>query len=168
MLLALATALAASPAMALTAPNVVPIDSDLLTAGQPTRESLADLKNEGVQAVIYLAPSSVNDAIKEEPEILRRQEIQFIHIPIPFDGPTATHVEAVAAALDKLKGRKTLVHCQVNMRASTMVFLYRVLHRHEDPAKAYEAVTRVWVPAGPWKLLVKEQLSSHSVKFQPY
>ena len=115
---------AAAHAFALTAPNVVAISDRLVTAGQPSREALAALSAEAFQAVIYLAPSTVFDAVKDEPEIVARQGIEFVHIPIPFGAPTAAHADALAAALDRLKGKKVLVHCQVNMRASTLVFLY--------------------------------------------
>ena len=157
-----------SPAHALNAPNVVIIDRSIVTSGQPTAESLATLRAEGFEAVIYLAPASVADAVKEEPTILARQGIEFVHVPIPFTAPTESHFDAVSAALDRLKGKKILVHCQVNMRASTMVFLYRVLHRKEAPAAAYDAVTQVWTPQGPWKQLAQGLLDKGGVKFELY
>lgn len=116
-----------------------------MTSGQPTRESLAALKSEGFDAVIYLAPSDVVDAIADEGEILQAQGIEFVHVPIRFRAPAPADVEQVARVLDRLDGRKVLVHCQVNMRASSVVFLYRAAYRGVDPAKAYESVTRVWV-----------------------
>jgi protein tyrosine phosphatase (PTP) superfamily phosphohydrolase (DUF442 family) len=157
-----------SPAHALNAPNVVIIDRGIVTSGQPTAESLATLRAEGFEAVIYLAPASVGDAVKEEPTILARQGIEFVHVPIPFTAPTESHFDAVSAALDRLKGKKILIHCQVNMRASTMVFLYRVLHRKEAPAAAYDAVTQVWTPQGPWKQLAQGLLDKGGVKFELY
>lgn len=157
-----------TPARALNAPNVVIIDGSIFTSGQPTAESLATLRAEGFEAVIYLAPASVSDAVKEEPAILARQGIEFIHVPIPFATPAESHFDAVSAALDRFKGKKILVHCQVNMRASTMVFLYRVLHRKEAPAAAYDSVTQVWTPQGPWKQLAQGLLDKGGVKFELY
>lgn len=154
-------------AVTLDAPNPVEISPALMTSGQPSRQALSDLKNLGVQAVIYLAPSSVPDAVKDEPELLKRQGIDFIHIPIPFGAPKEEHFVAVTEALTRLAGKKILVHCQVNMRASTMVFLHRVIILKEDPAQAYEAVSRVWSPQGPWRALVIEQLNKHQIAFQP-
>ena len=54
------------------------------------------------------------------------------------------------------------------MRASTMVFLYRVLHRKERPAAAYDSVTQVWTPQGPWKQLAQGLLEKGGVKFELY
>ena len=50
--------------------------------------------------------------------------------------------------------RKVLVHCQINMRASSLVFLHRTIALKEDPRVAYEAVTAVWSPRGPWRALI--------------
>lgn len=152
----------------LEAPNVVPIDERLVTAGQPGPRALAALGSQGFEAVIYLAPASVPDAVQDEPALLARQGIRFVHIPIPFDAPDASHLEALATALQGLAAQKVLVHCQVNMRASTMVFLYRVLHRREDPARAYEAVARVWSPNRTWRRFVVQQLALKGIAFEPY
>jgi len=161
-------ALYALEAHALSAPNIVPVSDRLVTSGQPTRDSLAALSAEGFQAVVYLAPSTVADAIRDEPDLLAKQGIEFVHIPIPFNAPTVEHAESIAAALERLKDKKTLVHCQVNMRASTMVFLYRATRLHENPSLAYESVSRVWEPSGPWKRLIQEQLSKYGIKFEPF
>lgn len=169
LILALALLLAGSPACALEldAPNPVQVSPSLITSGQPSPAALAGLARLGIQAVVYLAPSSVPDVVKDEPELLRRQGIEFIHLPIPFGAPKEEHFAAVTSALSRLKDKKVLVHCQVNMRASTMVFLHRVITLHEEPAAAYEAVSRVWSPEGPWKDLVLALLRKNGVNFQP-
>jgi protein tyrosine phosphatase (PTP) superfamily phosphohydrolase (DUF442 family) len=152
----------------LAAPNVVPISPKLVTSGQPSAEALAGLGQQGFQAVVYLAPLTLPDAVKDEPEILARQHIEFVNIPIPFGKPTAQDFEQVAATLDRWKDRKVLVHCEVNMRASSMVFLYRTLRLKEKPELAYEAVEKVWSPRGVWRELIVAQLKSKGIDFEPY
>jgi protein tyrosine phosphatase (PTP) superfamily phosphohydrolase (DUF442 family) len=159
---------ASTVAMPLEAPNVVVISQNLVTSGQPTAEALAGLSAQGFKAVIYLAPTSVPDAIKIEPEIIARQGLEFVHIPIPFGAPTEAHFVSLSAALHRLQDEKVLVHCQVNMRASTMVFLYRAIKNKENPAIAWESVTRVWSPEGPWKRLALTQLAKYGIKFDPF
>jgi protein tyrosine phosphatase (PTP) superfamily phosphohydrolase (DUF442 family) len=105
--------------------------------------------------------------VKDEPELLKQRGIEFVHIPIPFMEPTQEHVVAITRTLQRLKDKKVLVHCQVNLRASVMVFLYRVITLREAPTHAYEAVSRVWSPEGPWRTLVVEQLKKHGINFQP-
>jgi protein tyrosine phosphatase (PTP) superfamily phosphohydrolase (DUF442 family) len=150
------------------APNLVPITPKLVTSGQPSAEALAGLGQQGFQAVVYLAPLTLPDAVKDEPEILARQHIEFVNIPIAFGKPTAQDFEQVAATLDRWKDRKVLVHCEVNMRASSMVFLYRTLRLKEKPEVAYEAVEKVWSPRGVWRELIVTQLKSKGIDFEPY
>ncbi len=152
----------------LDAPNVVTIAPLLVTSGQPSPAALAGLGRLGFEAVIYLAPSTVPDAVANEPDLLAKQCIEFVHIPIPFSSPEESHFLAVSAALKRLQPKKVLVHCQVNMRASSIVFLHRVLIGHENPELAYEAVAQVWSPVGAWRELLRTQLRKHNVNFQPY
>jgi hypothetical protein len=85
-------ALAQRPALA---PNVVDISPRLVTSGQPSAESLANLKALGFEAVIYLAPPTVQDAVRDEPLIVTRQGLTFINIPIRFDHPTEADFDDV-------------------------------------------------------------------------
>jgi protein tyrosine phosphatase (PTP) superfamily phosphohydrolase (DUF442 family) len=159
-----------APAQAaeLSAPNIVPITPQLVTAGQPSKASLAALGELGFDADIYLAPPSVPDAVRDEGAIVGSQGLVFVNIPIRFGNPTEQDYELVAGALNALRGKKVLVHCQVNMRASSMVFLYRVLAGKEDPEHAYQDVARVWTPDGKWKEFIVMMLRKHGIAFEPY
>jgi len=150
----------------LAAPNVVEISPHLVTSGQPSAEALAGLKAQGFDAVIYLAPPTVQDAVRDEALIVGRQGLVFVNIPIRFDQPTEADYESFAAVLAALGKRKVLVHCQVNMRASSLVFLYRTIVLKEPPRVAYESVSRVWTPEGPWRRLIEAQLRKHGVAFE--
>ena len=154
-------------AATLDAPNVVQVSPRLVTSGQPSAGTLADLKAQGFEAVIYLAPPTVHDAVRDEPEIVRRQGLVFINIPIRFDNPTTADFDAFASALSGLRERKVLVHCQINLRASTMVFLYRAIVLKEDPRLAYELVEKVWSPTVAWRRLMDELLAKHGIDFHP-
>jgi protein tyrosine phosphatase (PTP) superfamily phosphohydrolase (DUF442 family) len=169
LLLAAGSACAATAeATALSAPNVVAITPRLVTSGQPPAKTLAALASQGFQAVIYLAPPTVHDAVRDEAVIVGRQGLVFANIPIRFDDPTERDYEAFAAMLGGLADRKVLVHCQINMRASSLVFLYRVIALKENPDHAYEAVARIWSPDGVWKRFIVTMLRKHGVGFEPY
>lgn len=152
----------------LEAPNEVVIDSRWVSAGQPTRAGLLRLKSLGFERVLYLAPFSVGDAIAEEPSLVRAQGLRFDHVPIPWAAPDLSHVDAVFAVLDDWPASgKGLVHCQVNMRASVLVFLHRVLVRGHDPEQAWTAVSKVWTPEGRWRALVDAALERGGIRFEP-
>ena len=50
----------------LVAPNIVTISPRLVTSGQPNAASLSRLYEQGFDAVIYLAPPTVADAVAGE------------------------------------------------------------------------------------------------------
>jgi protein tyrosine phosphatase (PTP) superfamily phosphohydrolase (DUF442 family) len=105
------------------APNVVAISERLVTSGQPTPESLANLSKQRFQAVIYLAPPSVPDAVANEPEVVRSQGLAFVNIPIQWSKPTEADFQSFVVAMKRFQGKKILVHCQANLRASAMTFM---------------------------------------------
>jgi protein tyrosine phosphatase (PTP) superfamily phosphohydrolase (DUF442 family) len=152
----------------LDAPNIVPISASLTTSGQPSAGALAQLGALGVGGVIYLAPESVASAVAGEADILARQGVRYVNIPIPFDHPTQADFEAFRSAMARLADRPVWVHCQINLRASSMVFLHRVIVGHEPPELAYEAVVKVWSPDGPWHRFIVDTLRQHGVAFEPY
>ena len=123
---------------------------------------------QGFGAVINLSPLTGSDAVPGEAELIRKQGLEFVHIPIKFGNPTETDVRSFVGALNRQTDKKILVHCQVNMRASSMTFLYRVIIGREKPEQAYESVARVWSPKGPWKRLFAAQLKKAGIAFEPY
>lgn len=149
-------------------PNVVLISANLVNSGQPTAGALAKLKEQGFDAVIYLAPTTVSDAVADEKNIVEKQGLIWVNIPIQFQQPRAADFEQFVATVKSMAGKKILVHCQVNMRASSMVFLYRTIVNQESPEKAYEAVSKIWSPSGVWKELIVAQLAQHQIRFQLY
>lgn len=161
-----AAALAHAQGSGLAAPNVVEISPRLVTSGQPSAAALGQLKALGFDAVIYLAPPTVADAVRDEQLIVTRQGLVFINIPIRFDHPTEADFDTFARVLGALAGRKVLVHCQINLRASALVFLYRSVVLKEPPQQAQEAMARVWSPDGPWRALLQGQLRKHGVAYE--
>jgi protein tyrosine phosphatase (PTP) superfamily phosphohydrolase (DUF442 family) len=150
------------------APNVVPISARLFTSGQPNLDTLSNLSRQGFEALIYLAPPTSSDAVPGEADIIRGQGMEFVNIPIQFGNPTQADFDAFVEAMNQFRNRKLLVHCQVNMRASSMTFLYRVIVGREKPELAYESVARVWSPNGPWKQLITDQLKIANIAFELY
>jgi protein tyrosine phosphatase (PTP) superfamily phosphohydrolase (DUF442 family) len=117
----------------LAAPSVVEISPRLVTAGQPSAEALAGLGAQGFEVDTSLAPPTVGNAVKDEAVIVGKQSLVFINIPISFSNPTEKDFETFAGVMKSFCNRKVLVHCQVDLRASSMVFLDRVVESKEGP-----------------------------------
>jgi uncharacterized protein (TIGR01244 family) len=151
-----------------SAPNIVRINPKLITSGQPTAAALKSLKQQGIETVIYLVPSNTNGEVPEEAALLRQQGINYIHIPIPFGAPTEKHYMAFAEAMSKSANQHVLVHCEINLRGSSMTFLYRAIALKEDPQLAFESVAKVWSPRGAWKPFIDELLKKNGIAFAVY
>lgn len=158
--------LAPAQAAKLVAPNVAEVSDHLVTSGQPSAAALAELKTLGFEAVIYLAPPTVPDAVRDEHLVVARQGLPFINIPVAFDRPTESDFETFASVLAGLGQRKVLVHCQVNFRASSMVFLYRTIKLKEPPLAAYQTLQKTWNPTGPWRQLIESLLRKNGIAFE--
>lgn len=153
---------------ALHMPNVVSITPRIVTSGQPSTQALADLRAQGFEAVVNLVPPNAAAAVIEEGVIVSRQGLVYVNIPIKSDVPTEPDYQLFASVMEALAERKVLVHCQINVHASSMVFLYRVVVAREDPRVAYESVLKVWSPYGPWMHFILLVLGKHEVHFEPY
>jgi protein tyrosine phosphatase (PTP) superfamily phosphohydrolase (DUF442 family) len=166
--LVLAACLAATSALAVPdAPNAVSISPRLDTSGQPKRAFLEKLKAEGYEVVIYLAPPTVGDAIAEEPLIVGRQKLVYVNIPIAFGAPTAADFQVFSRLMAAFSDRKVYVHCQANFRASSMVFLDRVIRLKEPPEKAFEAVHNAWSPDAVWRKFIVDTLKANGITYEP-
>jgi protein tyrosine phosphatase (PTP) superfamily phosphohydrolase (DUF442 family) len=148
-------------------PNRVDISPALTTSGQPTKAFLETLKSEGFEVVVYLAPPTVQDAIADEPKIVGRQGLVFVNIPMDFSKPTAADFDAFTKVMRAFEGRKVFVHCQMNFRASSMVFLHRAITLKEPPGPAWQSVQKAWVPDGVWKRYIVDMLRANRVEFEP-
>lgn len=150
--------------------NVVRITPNLVTSGQPLAAALATLGALGFQSVINLALTTSRDAVADEGDILKRQGIEYVHQPIDMENPTERDFETFAATLTGMRerNRKVLVHCAINLRASSFVFLYRTTVLKEPAEASYESVAKVWSPRAPWKALMVAQLRKHQIAFDPY
>jgi protein tyrosine phosphatase (PTP) superfamily phosphohydrolase (DUF442 family) len=149
------------------APNRVDIPPSLITSGQPTKPFLESLKSQGVEAVVYLAPPTVGDALADEHKIVGSQGLVFVNIPIVWEKPTAADFQSFTRVMQALAGRKVYVHCQMNLRASSMVFLHRVITLKEPPEKAWESVQQAWVPNATWKAYILATLKANGVAYEP-
>ena len=165
----LAAALAAWPAAGHEGPtpNRVDVSPTLASSGQPTKAFLETLKEQGYEAVVYLAPPTVPDAVADEAKIVGRQGLVFVNIPIAWEKPTAADFDAFTRVMKALENRKVWVHCQMNLRASSMVFLHRVITLKEPPERAWESVQKAWVPNATWKAYILATLRANGIAYEP-
>lgn len=136
----------------------------LASAGMPARAQFPAIAAAGVDVVVNLAPTDVLGAHDDEQALVERQGMRYVHIPVNFATPAIADYERVARALRDSGDQRVLVHCQISLRASTFVFLYRVLELGEDPDTAFDDVVRVWQPNMQWREFIREALASRGMR----
>lgn len=142
--------------------NFVVWRTNLASSAQPDRAYLARAKELGYDAVINLAPRESMGSIADEGSIVAAQGLAYVNIPVNFDRPALEDFERFSAAMQQLgQGRNVLVHCQVNLRASSFVFLYRVIHESAPSGDAAKLLTGVWVPNRVWSEFLNKTLERH-------
>lgn len=131
------------------------------SSGQPSAEQLALLKEAGFERIVYIAFSNSGKALANEDVVVKELGMDYVHIPVIWDQPTTADFYAFAGAMQRNPDRKTLLHCQVNYRASAFSFLYRVLYDDVPIAKAKADMNTVWEPNETWRKLIFEILEEN-------
>jgi protein tyrosine phosphatase (PTP) superfamily phosphohydrolase (DUF442 family) len=131
--------------------NYVAIHERLATAGQPSPAQLRRLRADGYEVLINLAPPGSYGSVADEGDIVSRLGMVYVNIPVDWKAPAERDFRFFADLLKANRDRRVLVHCQMNMRASVFVFLYRILYEAVPVDVAATAVTQVWQPNATWR-----------------
>jgi protein tyrosine phosphatase (PTP) superfamily phosphohydrolase (DUF442 family) len=144
--------------------NYVEVSPRIATSGMPTRAQFEPIAKAGYQVVINLAPADAMGSHGNEEALVIGQGMAYHYIPVNFARPTTDDYAHFAEVMRQHRAERLFVHCQVNMRASSFVFLYRVLELGEDPDGAYDAVLRVWQPSVQWRGFMRDELTSRGIR----
>jgi protein tyrosine phosphatase (PTP) superfamily phosphohydrolase (DUF442 family) len=123
----------------------------LASSGQPTEAQLEAIADAGFERVVFLAFSDHDESLAGEDRLVKELDMEFAQIPVDWEAPTVSDFRMFAGLMGREPGKKTLVHCQVNFRASAFSFLYRVLYRDVPLDVAKDDLNSVWVPNETWR-----------------
>lgn len=141
--------------------NYVAYSDQFASSGQPTEEQLALLRNAGFERVLYIAYSDHKNSLAHEDRIVKNLGMEYVHIPVEWSAPTVDDFEMFVTAMQQSTDKKTLLHCQVNYRASAFSFLYRVLHENVPMLQAKSDMDKIWTPNDTWRDLIFAVLDRH-------
>lgn len=146
--------------------NFIEYSEVFASSGQPNEIDIVSLKEAGYQRIIYIALTTSGTAIEREDEIVLNNGMQYLHVPVDFMKPTLDNFQAVTAALNARPDLKTLLHCQINLRASTFSFLYRVVFLKVPMDKAKEDLDSIWTPNPVWFKFIRDTLKHYELKHE--
>ena len=134
----------------------------LWTSGQLSARDIEQLPAMGIEAVVNLALPTSTNALPGEAELLTRQRIVYVQIPVLWEKPELSQLDQFFGVLRLFEGRKVWVHCAKNMRVSAFVYLYRWLGRGERVVVALQILQMVWVTNDVWQAFISHALHVHS------
>jgi len=143
--------------------NYLEYSNSFASAGQPTEAQLELIRDAGFERIVYIAFSTDGNAIANEDKLVRDLGMDYVQIPVVWTSPTVADFESFAAVMQRDPNQKTLLHCQVNFRASAFGFLYRVIHQGVPIAQAKSDMNTVWVPNETWRELIFSVLESNGI-----
>ena len=138
--------------------NFIQIDDRLATSGQPKVEEFQEIASLGYQCIINLAMPDSDYAIPSESELIDQLGMTYVHIPVVWESPKVEQFYYFSDVLNALRGKKVWVHCALNMRVSSFVFMYQVLYKEEDYTKARARLERIWQPNDLWQSYIDKIL----------
>lgn len=143
----------------------IEISPTLSSGGQPSKEQLVVLCEEGVKLVINLGLEDADYAVEKEAEILAKYGVEYINIPVDFTSPTKKKLFQFFSAMQLLKNNKIFVHCAANKRASCFVGLWGKFFLGWSKNEVDEYISNVWEPDQVWSSFMDKmvlEIGNHS------
>ena len=168
-LIAAATVLLGQTALAVEDPpaelegitNFRQYSATFASAGQPTADQLQAIADQGFERIVYIAFTNNTNALPDEDQIVKGLGMEYMQVPVDFSNPLLDDFYAFADSMQRNTGKKTLLHCQVNARATAFSFLYRVLYEDVPLAEAKEDMNTVWQPNEVWRDFIFEVMAQN-------
>jgi len=130
----------------------------LWSSGQLSAQDIALLPELGIKVVVNLALPTSSNALPGEAELVARQGIAYMHIPVSWEQPEIYRLRQFFGLLKAFEGQKVWVHCAMNMRASTFIYLYRRICLKEREEEAILPLQAVWEPNETWRSFIQNAL----------
>ena len=146
-------------------PNYRQYSDTFASSGQPDVAQLEAAAGSGVERVIYLAFTDDETAIEHEDRSVKKLGMAYVHIPVDFMAPSLSDFQQFASVMQQASDTNTLLHCQVNFRASTFSLLYRVIYLEVPLPEAKEVFDSVWQPNEVWFRFIQSVLKHYDIDY---
>jgi uncharacterized protein (TIGR01244 family) len=116
--------------------NYYRVRPDVATAGQPSDEAWADIREAGFKAVLNLRTEQ--EGSLEERAKVEAAGLEYFNVPIGSDGIHESQVDLFSKILGDSGNRPLLIHCASGSRVGAMWFIHEVLGEGKDESSALE------------------------------
>jgi protein tyrosine phosphatase (PTP) superfamily phosphohydrolase (DUF442 family) len=116
----------------------------LSTSGQPTKEEIQLIADEGFEVLINTRPQFEMDEVFNEKAIAENLGIKYFQIETELNNPNMDELIRFLEIMTKFKENKILLHCHRNKRASALLAIYRVNKLGWSKEDALKKVEEAW------------------------
>ena len=152
----------ADPALA-EITNFRQYSSTFASSGQPSREQFSTIAENGFERIVYIAFTNNQNALPDADLVVKGLGMEYMQVPVDFNNPLPSDFYAFADSMRRNTDKKTLLHCQVNARATAFSFLYRVIYADVPLAQAKADMNTVWQPNEVWRDFIFTVLAENDI-----
>lgn len=107
--------------------NYIKINKNISTSGQPSIEEFESIAKNDFEVVINLAMHNSDNALKNEDEIVSKNNMIYVHIPVSWENPEIDRLKLFVEILKNLQdqNKKVWIHCAKNYRVSVFMHKYK-------------------------------------------
>ncbi len=105
--------------------NTIIINDRIYTSGQPSPNQFEEIAEAGFSSIINLAMPDSTNALPDEGGFVTEADMNYFHIPVPFEAPTREHLDLFLKLMKILEGDKVWIHCALNWRVSAFMAHYQ-------------------------------------------
>jgi len=135
------------------------VSDTLASAGQPTEEQFRQMIAGQYDVVINLGLLNTKYALPNEADLVDSLGIAYYHIPVIFEKPQLTELDAFIACMDQNADKKVFVHCAANYRASVFTGLYLFAAAKLPEEEIQDFVEDVWQPNTVWQQFLEDGIT---------
>lgn len=134
--------------------NWLRVDENITTSGQPNAKQFEEIAAMGVSHILNLGLINSPKALDNEVGVVLGLGMDYVHIPVQFDGPTDEDFEEFSLALDNLIGKKIHIHCIMNYRVTAFLTRYFKKFGYETFIVAQKNMLSIWTPDEIWQKFI--------------
>lgn len=128
--------------------NFLKVTPDFCTGGQPRVQHFAQLKADGVRAVLNLRQPTEHRA-DEERDAVEQAGLKYFNVPVNFREPSAAAVDEFLRLTDDPANRPMFIHCTGAVRVGALWMIRRVLRDGMTEDAALEEARKVGLVEAP-------------------
>ena len=122
-------------------PNAAEPVPGWVTGGQPTEKQVQDFKAAGGEVVVDNR-DPMEPRPFDEPSVVRAAGMEYISVPIVHGAVTTDTMKQMHATLQRLAGKKALLHCSSGNRTSAGLIPYLMLDKKMEEEDAVDVAMR--------------------------